>query len=902
MKKHCLLMVLLAAVLSMSIPTGFVEGQEAEYNVPYTWDTVSYGGGGYVTGIVFHPKEENLIYIRTDVGGTYRWDQENNRWWALNEAFSAWERNLYGCDGIAIDPNNPDVVYMCAGKYLPETAIAWGTYNEENAAFPYPCDVLKSTDRGETWESTGFNKPFNGNGNHRDTGEPIMVDPQNSNYIYVASRDNRIYRSSDGAATWEELNSFPYINANDLEEAQYGEEYPTGTVRTVLIDENSEKDGVCQTIYVGAIDVGVYVTHDAGETWELMKDSPEKPKRMALADDGRILYVSADGGVYKYTAGGSWENITPGQPTQYTGMAVDPTDDNTIYCVRVTDPDSGSVYRGHVFQSKDGGKTWTDKYETSDIHFTTDWYPDQNFAAATACLAVNPFKPEQVWLTDWYGVWKTNDINQEPRQFWINDIRGIEEMVAFTAICPSKGARLLTGNADNDGARWADSILEYPDSISNGIWAQDTNGLDWCEQDPNLIVRASGNREWGGGKWGYSVDNGVSWREFPSFPQDSNGLTKLSGIIAVSSGRDANGTASIVAVPMNSAVYYSKDMGTTWLESVGLPSNMITSVWSWKYNLCSDRNNKDIFYCYEGGNFYVSTDGGASFINTVSDLPSDGTPNIESAPGMNGVVWVSLNGSGLYGTNDFGQTFSKIEGVEYARLFSFGKNAPGKNNPTAYVYGNVNGVEGIFRSVDMGKTWVRINTDEHKVGNEPNCMRADRQTFGMVYIGTNGRGYYYGKPENENELLDVEKNAQAVASGGTVDLADLEKDKIKVYVNEERIHFEVEPNIIDGTTYVPLRRLLEALGFTVEWNGANGYAVAAKDEDTLYIMPGSSAVIKNNEPVDIGKAAYLEADYTMIPLRAISELYQAQVVWDGSTKSIYITTTDGSQAAEVEEQ
>ena len=67
-------------------------------------------------------------------------------------------------------------------------------------------------------------------------------------------------------------------------------------------------------------------------------------------------------------------------------------------------------------------------------------------------------------------------------------------------------------------------------------------------------------------------------------------------------------------------------------------------------------------------------------------------------------------------------------------------------------------------------------------------------------------------------------------------------------------------------------------------------------------MPGSSAIIRNNEPVDIGKATYLEADYTMIPLRAISELYQAQVVWDGFTKSIYITTTDGGQAAEVEEQ
>jgi xyloglucan-specific exo-beta-1,4-glucanase len=49
----------------------------------YTWKNVRIDGGGFVPGIVFNRKRENLIYARTDIGGAYRWNQSRQSWTPL---------------------------------------------------------------------------------------------------------------------------------------------------------------------------------------------------------------------------------------------------------------------------------------------------------------------------------------------------------------------------------------------------------------------------------------------------------------------------------------------------------------------------------------------------------------------------------------------------------------------------------------------------------------------------------------------------------------------------------------------------------------------------------------------------------------------------------------------------
>ena len=51
------------------------------------WQSVKYGGSGYVPGLVFHPTSPNVLYARTDMGGVYRWDEAAATWTPITDGF-----------------------------------------------------------------------------------------------------------------------------------------------------------------------------------------------------------------------------------------------------------------------------------------------------------------------------------------------------------------------------------------------------------------------------------------------------------------------------------------------------------------------------------------------------------------------------------------------------------------------------------------------------------------------------------------------------------------------------------------------------------------------------------------------------------------------------------------------
>lgn len=681
----------------------------------YGWKQIPIGGGGYVTGIVLHPTEPDLAYIRTDIGGAYRWseapDEEGRHWSPISDHFTLDDSNFYGIESIAVDPSDPDAVYMAAGKY------DWAG----------PGEVFRSTDRGKSWSATGLRLMMHGAGRLRWAGERLAVDPRDGNVVYFGSREDGLWRSTDRARSWSRIAGFPTQGK------------PAIGIVFVVFGGNPGLMTGASRIYAAAFGDGLYLSDDAGASWQSI-GGPDEPVRGAVGSDG-VLFVTSTSGVHKYD-GVTWTDISPAAGREYGGLSVDPTDPKTLVVAERSD-----TYHLPMYRSADGGSTWT-VYTSWNGRIALEpnvpWWPDRAFSASTSALAIDPRDPKRVWMTDWYGIWRTPDITARP-SIWRTFEQGHEETVAFTLATPPSGAPLLTGIADLNGFRHADPG-SYPAENFSGAGLWETLGIDYFEADPNLVVRvgtSGGKNDKGGG--GYSTDNGRTWTPFGDWPYGPAAKIAYSA-------RDPD---RLVALPVGESPKFSADRGGSWQDSRGAPAGAIAKFWHWNHPLAADRVDGDVFYLYAAGRFYRSDDGGASW-KQGSALPNASHHYVEAAPGIEREVWVSLDWNGLLRSTDGGASFVPIASVERAYLFGFGKAAPGSGFPAIFLYGRLEGddADRIYRSDDAGRSWIRIAKARQLVGNEPNIMRGDRQVHGRVYVGTNGRGFFCGEPVPSARTVD----------------------------------------------------------------------------------------------------------------------------------------------------
>lgn len=286
-------------LLWLAVGTGFAQGGPAKTDVPrvsYRFHHLHFVGGGFITGILFHPGVRGLAYCRTDIGGAFRWDEGAHRWTPLSEWISMQDANLIGVESMAVDAAHADDLYLAAGTYThPESP---------NGA------LLRSHDRGKSFETIALPFKLGANEEGRFAGERLVLDPAHPGTLYLGTRLDGLWRSTDGGTTWAPVSSFAGHANNG--------------VGITFVLPGPKKDGTPGAVYVGVstAEDNLFVSEDGGAGWRVVNGAPRGmlPNHAAI-DSGGAMYLTygnkpgpngmTAGAVWRRSKEGAWKDVTP---------------------------------------------------------------------------------------------------------------------------------------------------------------------------------------------------------------------------------------------------------------------------------------------------------------------------------------------------------------------------------------------------------------------------------------------------------------------------------------------------------------------------------------------------------------------------------------------------------------
>ncbi len=785
------------AMVTFNLPAGSAPN--------YTYTNVQIVGGGFVDGVYFHPTSKGLMYARTDVGGAYRWNNVTGgdaQWVPLLDFTGRFDSGFnLGVESLAMDPNDPTRLYLAVGEYTESygtngyilassdmghtfTAVALPFKNGSNDNGRFAGERLsvdpangrhiyfgtrlkglyESTDQAVSFNPVAAFPVTGTTGTSTDPGVGVIFEDflttsgmanGNTKTVYVGVSDptTGLYVSNDGGVSFSVVAGQPtgyYPNASAFD--------PSNRYLYISYGLQTSCSSGCNSVGPGGV--------NAGQIWRYTLPTSSVPK-------------------------GVWTNITP--PTTgnggygYSSIAVDANHPDTVMTTTLN-----KYYPppyDDVFRSLDDGATWVN-YATN-IKRDGSLSPWINFGQATPDggnwlnhLAVDPFNSDHVMYGDGQTIWQTTDatavdgasttttaVTAGKATNWSIGALGVEEAVILGLASPPSGpAHLLSVMYDLGGFTHTD-LTKSSNAQQN---PQLTNGtsVDYGGQAPLDVARVGSNSAalGSGGAVqleGFSSDGGLTWTpsaSLPVNPATGKAIATGDGTIAVAAnGSNLVWQPSDVGTPAN----YSTDHGATWHAATGAPaqvsSNAITVV--------ADRVNPLKFYLFSEASsgvamIYISVDGGQTF-TVQSTLSNQYDMGLFVSPAAEGDLWTTSY-NGINHSTDSGKTFTAVLGYpNVVYTMGFGMAAAGQTYPALYIVGTLNSdtncvaennssvvadgyttaTECIYRSVDEGQTWVRINDYDHQYSNA-NIIVGDSRVFGRFYLGTPGRGIIEGDSPN----------------------------------------------------------------------------------------------------------------------------------------------------------
>ncbi len=506
----------------------------------------------------------------------------------------------------------------------------------------------------------------------RDKITAIVVDPRDSDVLYVGTHKAGIYKSIDGGMSWQ-----PALNG-----------LSSSAVNTLVIDTENPN-----ILYAGVLQGGVYKTVDGGTSWQAVNHGIDINGWEAISkviidpgDNQHLLYTDSftqSGGVLYETQNGgeSWQQIMTSQcPDRTMDFALHPTDNQIL--VSGSQPDTPC--QGGVYLSEDGGRNWftiglqgkiiirvaiTEIESVESIYASTDQAlfrtTDRGRNWVTLCEGDCPPSEGDPWK----NITITSNNGLGAARF---DLLMISSPGSQTTIYMNAGGLLYT-------------------SLDKGrTWEYFTDPADRLafDADAKTIYRLQGNEA------AYSIDGGSTWINI-SLPYQN---TRAIGASLQTAGR------IYIAYDDVTRIFYSSNRGSTWEEARLVCGN--SGCIGWNPVFLPANNQSQILSMAEDTSIFLSRDDGATWVNCTwpGTWIADSLSPLAIDPNNPNKLVVATNGEGVSITTDGCQSWTPAN-TGLGSLF-VNSIAIDPNNPNT-IYAGTDG--GAYVSFNGGTTWGEIN-------------------------------------------------------------------------------------------------------------------------------------------------------------------------------------------------
>ena len=649
--------------------------------------------GGRVTSIAGIPGNPAMVYVATASGGLFKTSNAGTTW---NPIFD--HGSTISIGDIAVDPHNPDVVWLGAGEANARNSVSFGD------------GIYRTLDGGKTWRNMGL-----GDTHHISR---VVVNPLNSNIIYVGALghntgpnpDRGVFMTTDGGETWKKV---LYIDAeHGCADLDIDVNNPN-----ILYATMWRFDRKPWRFISGSDKTGVFRSLDAGRTWtQLTNGLPKGLGRIGLRvapSNSNVVYVVAesnDGTLFRSDDRGDHFRMMTKNPAvvgrglYYSHITIDPTDENRVY----------SIGMG-LMTSIDAGRNW--RRIAGGIHgdYHTVW--------------VDPKNPSRIWIGEDGGIAVSYDraetwdavLNFAIGQFYQiqADNRwpfyyiqgGLQDNGTWSGPSRTRAAGILNDDWRNISGGDGFHVINHLDEPELFLSENQGGGIvrtDWRTREQQDVSPQPKRND--GGPVG-ELKYRFNWNApiVPS-PHDKNTVYFGSNVLFKSTNFGKTWDAISPDLTTNDPEK-QKSVGTMWTENTTAEYHCTI------IRIAESPKQAGVIWAgTDDGNLQVTTDSGKHWSNVTGNAP--GVPKfaeigwIEPSRTAAGTAYVAFEHHWfddfhpyIYKTTDFGKTFTNITGDLPQNDYLWVVKEDPKNPQLLYVGGEL----GLHVSFTGGSQWVRLH-------------------------------------------------------------------------------------------------------------------------------------------------------------------------------------------------